>query len=199
MIFFARHANRALLFLAAFSLLVLPACNNASKATGKNETGKTATTSQRTTTGATKLDPTAVPIEMDAAELTSLDGNTFKLADYRGKVVLINLWATWCGYCKKEMPDLVELNEEYKDRGVEFIGLNADNEKLPEVEQFVKDYNVNYRIGWTNDEVYETLSPRGLPSTYIITRDGRFHWAVNGAASKERIKTKIEEALNLEG
>lgn len=195
--FSVRHADRAILFLAAFSLLVLPACSGVSStATGK--TGKTTTATEKTISGsAVQSDPTAVPPEMNNAELTSLDGTTFKMSDFRGKVVLINLWATWCTFCKKEMPDLVQLNEEFKNRGVEFVGLNVDNEKLPEVEKFVNDYQVTYRIGWTNEDVDNVLSPKGIPSTYIITRDGRFHWAVNGAASQERIRTKIEEALEL--
>jgi thiol-disulfide isomerase/thioredoxin len=190
-----RQANRAILFLAAFTLLILPACNK-STATGKKEAGSSAATSGNKTI-AGKYDPAAVPAEMDDAELMALDGKTFKISDFRGKVVVINLWATWCGFCKKEMPDLVELNEQYKDKGVEFIGLNADNEKLPEVEKFVSDYQVQYRIGWMDGDVNSVLSPQGLPSTYIITRDGKFHWAVNGAASQERIRTKIEEALAL--
>ena len=142
-------------------------------------------------------EPMSVPPEMMEAELMSLDGKTFKLSDYKGKVVLINLWATWCGYCKKEMPDLVEFSEKYKDQGFEVIGLNVDDEKLPEVEEFVKQYEIPYRIGWTNDEVYTILQPRGIPSSYLITRDGKFHWAINGYAPHERLKTKIEEALNL--
>lgn len=195
---FREHTNRALLFLAAVCLLVLPACSGTSTATGKKEAEKTSAAAEKNAGKVSaNADPLAVPAEMDEAELMSLDGKTFKIADFRGKVVVINLWATWCGYCKKEMPDLVELNEQYKDKGVEFIGLNADNEKLPDVEQFVSDYQVQYRIGWTNDDVYGVLSPQGLPSTYIITRDGKFHWAVNGAATQERIRTKIEEALAL--
>lgn len=194
---FQRHANRALLFLAAVCLLVLPSCSNTSTATGKKEPEKTAASEKNATKTAANADPLTVPPEMDDAELMALDGKTFKLSDFRGKVVVINLWATWCGYCKKEMPDLVELNEQYKDKGVEFIGLNADNEKLPDVEKFINDYQVQYRIGWTNDDVQEVLSPQGLPSTYIITRDGKFHWAVNGATTQQRIRTKIEEALAL--
>ena len=131
MIFSFRQANRALLFLAAFTLLILPACNN-STATGKKEAGGSAATSGNKTT-AGKYDPTTVPAEMADAELTALDGKTFKISDYKGKVVLINLWTTWCGFCKKQMPDLIALSEEFKDRDVEFLGLNAENEKLPMV------------------------------------------------------------------
>jgi thiol-disulfide isomerase/thioredoxin len=192
--FWVCYVQRAFLFLAAFSLFILPACNN-SAANGKS--GKTASSSQTTT--ASTSDPTAVPTEMADAELTSVNGQTFKISDYKGKVVLINLWTTWCGFCKKQMPDLIALNQEFKDRDVEFLGLNAENEKLPAVEEYVSKYGIPYRVGWTNDEVFSVLSPNGFPSTYIITRDGRFHWAINGAASQERIRTKIEEALSLEG
>lgn len=188
-----RQINRGILFLAVFALLILPACNN-SKATGKKEAGST-TSRQRTADG--KYDPTAVPPEMADAELMSLDGKTFKISDYKGKVVLINLWTTWCGFCKKQMPDLVALSQEFKDQDVEFLGLNAENEKLPMVEEYVRSHAIPYRVGWTNDDVFSVLSPNGFPSTYVITRDGRFHWAVNGAVPPERIRTKIQEALEI--
>jgi cytochrome c-type biogenesis protein len=195
MIFSFRHSTRALLFLAAFGLLILPACKN-STATGKKETGSIAATSGSTTADS-NYDPTVVPPEMADAELMALDGKTFKFSDYKGKVVLVNLWTTWCGFCKKQMPDLVALSQEFKDRDVEFVGLNAENEKLPLVEEYVRTHNIPYRVGWTNDDVFSILSPRGFPSTYVITRDGRFHWAINGATTPERIRTKIQEALAL--
>ncbi len=132
------------------------------------------------------------------SEMKALGGKTFKFSEYNGKVVVVNLWATWCGYCRKEMPDLVELNEQYKDQGLEIIGLNVDDETPEEVEAFVREYDVPYQIGWITDEVYSILKPRGIPSTYIITRDGNFHWGVNGAVPKARLQTKIEEALAIQ-
>lgn len=179
-----KHAG---LFLALLSLLALPACKNTT-ATGRSATGKTTSAS---------YDPTVVPPEMSEAELTALDGKTFKIGDYRGKVLLINVWTTWCGYCKKQMPDLIALSQEFKDRDVEFLGLNAENEKLPLVQNYVSQHQIPYRVGWLDEEVNSVLSPNGFPSTYLITRDGRFHWAVNGAVPPERIRLKIQEALEL--
>ncbi|MDQ4123363.1 MAG: TlpA family protein disulfide reductase [Acidobacteriota bacterium] len=196
MLFSFRQANRALLFLAAFTLLILPACNS-STATGKKEADKPAAATSGNKTTAAKYDPTAVPPEMADSEMTALDGKTFKIADYKGKVLLINVWTTWCGYCKKQMPDLVALSQEFKDRDVEFIGLNAENEKLPMVQEYVKTHSIPYRVAWANEDVLSVLSPNGFPSTYLITRNGNFHWAVNGFVPPERIRTKIQEALEV--
>jgi thiol-disulfide isomerase/thioredoxin len=200
---FARKLNLTLLFLAALGLMILPACKSTSSSAqytkkGPNDEEIASSSGSTTKTTVAKNNSMTVPAEMMEAELKSLDGTTFRLSDFRGKVVLINLWATWCGFCKKEMPDLVALNEEYKDRNVEFIGLNVDDEELPQVEEFVRQYEVTYRIGWTNEDVYSVLRPRGIPSTYIITPDGQFHWAVSGAVPQERIKKKLEEALNVQ-
>jgi len=111
------------------------------------------------------------------ASINLLDGKTTKLADYSGKVLVVDLWATWCGPCQQEIPHLIEIAREYKDRGVEVLGLTReDPENTPEdVKRFSKDFNINYPIGWTDDEMQgELMRGRGaIPQTYIIGRDGK--------------------------
>jgi len=111
------------------------------------------------------------------ASINLLDGKTTKLADYSGKVLVVDLWATWCGPCQQEIPHLIEIAREYKDRGVEVLGLTReDPENTPEdVKRFSKDFNINYPIGWTDDEMEsELMRGRGaIPQTYIIGRDGK--------------------------
>ena len=191
--FIARKAKFVFFFSIVTALLI-------SATSCKNTTARMDSPKSKTSGGKTAAngDAMAVPENVSSAEMTALNGSTFRLSDYKGKVVLINMWATWCGFCKKETPELVELSKEFQDQ-VEFIGLNVDNESLPKVENFVSQYEIPYRIGWTTDDVYNYFLPQGIPSTYIITREGsRIHWAINGAASQERIRTKIEEALNNE-
>jgi thiol-disulfide isomerase/thioredoxin len=110
------------------------------------------------------------------AEWKTLDGKKLKLADYAGKVVLINLWATWCGPCRIEMPELIRLSKEYKERGVEFIGLvSPGNDPEPEtVKAFVREQQVTYTIAYSEDQFFASLMQgrNSIPQSYIITRDG---------------------------
>jgi thiol-disulfide isomerase/thioredoxin len=111
------------------------------------------------------------------ASINLLDGQTTKLADYSGKVLIVDLWATWCGPCREEIPHLVEIAKQYKDRGVEVIGLtNEDPEFDAEmVKQFSAQFNINYPIGWADEGMQQGLMQgrNGIPQTYIIGRDGK--------------------------
>jgi len=102
----------------------------------------------------------------------TLDGNTYKLSDFRGKIVIVNFWATWCPPCRKEMPYFVKLQEKYKD-DVQFIGLDV-NESADKVKAFVEALGVNYIIGFSTPEIESKFGGiTGLPTTFIIDREGR--------------------------
>ncbi len=102
----------------------------------------------------------------------TLDGNTYKLSDFRGKIVIVNFWATWCPPCRKEMPYFVKLQEKYKD-DVQFIGLDV-NESADKVKAFVEALGVNYIIGFSTPEIESRFGGiTGLPTTFIIDREGR--------------------------
>ncbi|HZF40611.1 MAG TPA: TlpA disulfide reductase family protein [Blastocatellia bacterium] len=119
----------------------------------------------------------ALPENVMQASINLLDGQTTKLANYSGKILIVDLWATWCGPCRQEIPHLVEIAKEYKDKGVEVIGLtNEDPETDAEmVKQFSQTFNINYPIGWADGEMQQGLMQgRGaIPQTYIIGRDGK--------------------------
>jgi thiol-disulfide isomerase/thioredoxin len=113
---------------------------------------------------------------MDAA-IPLLDGKSKKLSDYAGKVLVVDLWATWCGPCRQEIPHLVEIAKTYKSKGVEVIGLTnedpvADGEA---VREFSKSFEINYPIGWATPEVQIGImrGRAGIPQTLIIGRDGK--------------------------
>src|SRR5262249_45705061 len=102
--------------------------------------------------------PSAPPImseDVMQGSINLLDGKNTKLADYSGKVLVVDLWATWCGPCVQEIPHLMEIAREYKSRGVEVIGLTReDPENTPEiVKQFSKELKINYPIGWVDEEM----------------------------------------------
>ncbi|MBV6452709.1 MAG: Thiol-disulfide oxidoreductase ResA [Anaerolineales bacterium] len=111
--------------------------------------------------------------------LTDLDGATHSLADYRGQVVLVNLWATWCEPCKEEMPALQAFYDKQKENGFVIIAIN-DGDPKEDVLQFVKDYQLTFPI-WLDptyiatEQAFKTL---GLPSSYVIDRSGmiRLRW-----------------------
>jgi thiol-disulfide isomerase/thioredoxin len=147
--------------------------------------------------------PGALPENVMQANINLLDGQTKKLADYEGKVLVVDLWATWCGPCRQEIPHLVAIANEYKDRGVEVIGLtNEDPETDSEmVKQFSEMFKINYPIGWANVEMQRGLMQgrNGIPQTYIIGRDGtvlkRFV-GFNPSISIPQMKAVLEQAVS---
>lgn len=114
--------------------------------------------------------------------ISKLDGSTFKLEDYRGKVLVVDFWGTFCPPCVKQVPELVKLNDKYRDRGLVMVGLTADpksDQKL--VEEFIKKFAVNYQIGYDNSWIASAFlkgtedasgSPP-IPQLFVIARDGR--------------------------
>lgn len=129
-------------------------------------------------------------------QLSSLDGKPVKLSSYRGKAVLLNFWASWCGPCKVEMPWFAELQDRYRQRGLEVIGIAVDGEGNDKIAEFVKKMNVNYTIVLGTDEVSDAYGGvQGLPTSFYIDRNGRIVKQVAGLISEEEIEDNIKEAL----
>jgi len=138
------------------------------------------------------------------AENKASSGDPIKLGNYSGKVLLVNLWATWCGPCRIETPELVKLHKEYQSRGVEMIGLSTEDPaaSAQSVSDFIREYKVDYQIGWAKPEVAQTLMQgRGsIPQSFVIARDGRIVRRFIGFRpdlTPGQIKAAIEEALAL--
>src|SRR5215470_16867328 len=131
-------------------------------------------------------------------ELKTLDGKTVKLSDFRGKGVLLNFWATWCGPCKIEMPWFVELQKEYGPQGLEIVGIAMDDEGSNEtIAKFIKQMGVNYTILVGKDSVGESYGGVGvLPTTFFIDRDGKLTAREFGLVSRSVFVDHIKEALN---
>lgn len=136
------------------------------------------------------------------AENRAASGGRIKLADYSGKVLLVNLWATWCGPCRMETPELVKLHSEYQSRGVEMIGLSTEDPdaSAESVAEFVKEYGVKYHIGWATREVAIALMQgrTNIPQSFIIARDGRILKRFIGFrpdATPQQIRQALDEAL----
>lgn len=109
---------------------------------------------------------------------TTLDGAPAALADHRGKVVLLNVWATWCAPCREEIPYLQSLYDEHAAHGLEIIGVSVDAEGTEEtIRGFQKDFGMRYPIWLDPDERVQTLyMALGVPATYLIDRQGVLRW-----------------------
>ena len=138
------------------------------------------------------------------AENKATTGDPIKLANYSGKVLLVNLWATWCGPCRSETPELVKLHKEFQSRGVEMIGLSTEDPEssAESVSDFIREYKVDYQIGWAKREVAQTLMQgrSSIPQSFVIARDGRIVRRFIGFRpdlTPGQIKAALEEALAL--
>lgn len=156
-------------------------------------------------TSATTL---AMPPVVLATELKSANGQPIKLSNYSGKVLLVNLWATWCAPCRRETPELVRLHKEYHDRGLEMVGLSTEDPvaSAQTVQQFVQQYQIDYPVGWATREVTIALmqmsGKTSIPQSFIVTRDGHIKKLFSGfhpIDTPPLLKQAIEEALTDNG
>jgi peroxiredoxin len=129
--------------------------------------------------------------------LTTLDGRSKKLSDYRGKVVLLNFWATWCAPCRVEMPTLVDLYNKYHAQGLEIIGVSLDDGRQERVARFVSEMKINYPILLGNQSVADLYGGgRLLPQSVFITRDGEILQTMIGMRDRKEFEAAIEELLS---
>lgn len=146
-----------------------------------------------------KSDYPPIATAVAQADIKNLDGSTFKVADKKGKVVLLNMWATWCGPCRAEMPSLVRMQNDYKDLGFEVIGLNTDDETVDQINDFAADMKLNYTLAWADTKLQAALLNiskfDGIPQSFIVDRDGNLRGVFRGAGPAD-IK-KMEELVGL--
>lgn len=143
-----------------------------------------------------------LPESVMQAEINLLDGKKKRLADYSGKVLIVDLWATWCGPCRQEIPHLVQIAKEYKSKGVEVIGLTNEDPRTDTqlVKDFSKEFNINYPIGWADMPMQIGLMQgrNGIPQTLIIGRDGKIRHHFVGfspAISVPQMRAAVEAAV----
>jgi peroxiredoxin len=129
--------------------------------------------------------------------LESLDGGTMRLSDLRGKAVLLNFWATWCGPCKIEMPWFVDLQNQYRTQGLQIVGVAMDDASKDDIKKFAKDMGVNYPILIGKESVGDQYGGvPALPETFLIGRDGKIVDKIIGLRGKGEIEDSIKKALD---
>lgn len=125
--------------------------------------------------------------------LTDMQGRDFTLSEHKGKVVVLNIWATWCPPCRDEIPDFMELQEEMESDGVLFLGVSIDKEGWEVVRPFVNDLQINYPQVIDDGTVVELYGPIiGVPMTFLINREGYVEGYAPGMLHKERLKPILE-------
>lgn len=157
--------------------------------------GLSACTKDRVSGPANSVGPKSsdFPMLADAianAEVQNVDGSTFKISDLKGKVVLLNLWATWCGPCRKEVPTLVKLQDTYRDQGFKVVGLNADDgDTKDKIAKFADEMNVNYTLAWADMPLQNSLLKisqfTAIPQSFLVDREGRLRGVFRGGGQEE--------------
>lgn len=184
--------------LILFALaLTLFACNK------KNNPGDTNKVEEKEKTTATAIELENMPIEnFDFQTMDILDGNVIKSEEfYKEKpLTLVNVWGTFCGPCKEEMPDLAKLYDEYKDK-MNFLGVVVDTNvsmdtNVEEAQQIIKDSGVNYKNIMPNPTTEDTLvNITAMPTTFFVNSDGKVLGGFVGKADKDSLKATIDKIL----
>ena len=145
----------------------------------------------------------SLPDSLFKRSLQSLDNSSFSLGDFRGKAVVVNLWASWCGPCRREVPDYENVRKEFSNLNVEFIGLTTEDPRtsVKRVKEFVRKLNFGFRLGWADRETARTLmnGSDGIPQTLVIAPDGRVisHWTGYARGhSSDRLRSSIHDGLS---
>ena len=118
-----------------------------------------------------------------------------KLAEYKGKVVIVNFWATWCGPCKVEIPDFVKLYADYKDKGLVIVGISIDDSP-EQLQSFMREFKMNYPVVQMRPEVEDAWGPfYGYPTSFVVARDGSICTKHLGPATYNQFEAEIKALL----
>ena len=199
-----------LLAVGLISAFGLSSCNSNETPVANAPTNRvviTAAPANRANPIAPPVTSVALPSNVRDTTFKTLDGDSAKLSDYANKVLVVNLWATWCGPCRSEMPELVKMSNEYKARGLVVLGLattyNEQNDP-GRVKEFVKEQNIPYKIIWDDGTLAAPLvqAVQGrsvIPQSFVISRDGNIVKHFSGfspVSTPKLMRDAIEEALN---
>jgi thiol-disulfide isomerase/thioredoxin len=146
---------------------------------------------------------TAVPAFADepphiapAFTVKSVEGKSLKLSDFKGRPVVIDFWATWCGPCRAGMAHLETVQKRYESQGLVIMGLSVDEEQPAAVKKYVQQLGVGFRIAMADERVLDLYGPvRSIPTTFFINRQGEVVRRVTGYIDEETLDTFVKEIL----
>lgn len=183
--------------IAVLLVLVIAAagCKRDEKTIQAHDYGKSGPAAATPAQTATGIEPGLI---MPPYEAVNLDGSKFDLAARRKNVVLLNLWATWCGPCRYEIPELQRIHDTYAKRGFEVVGVSVDEGAAELIQQFAGENKMTYPLVHDPEgKIANILEASVLPTSVMIDRDGRIIWKKVGAIleNDEELKAAIEKAL----
>ena len=128
---------------------------------------------RQTNSGATSNAPQGNQMRAPNFRLATMDGGEVELNELRGKVVLVDFWATWCGPCRMEIPHLTELYDRYQDKGFELVGISLDQQGPAVVKPFIEEFKINYPIVMGDEDIANQYGGvRSIPTAFLIDREG---------------------------
>ena len=180
----------------------MSACSKLTTTTQNGSNGASAGASPGGETEKKRSDYPPIATAVAQGDIKNLDGTTFKIADKKGKVLLLNLWATWCGPCRSEMPTLVRMQDTHRDQGFEVIGMNTDDETADAINKFAADMKLNYALVWPDTGIQSALLNiskfNGIPQSFIVDRDGNLRGVFRGAnpADVKKMEQLVEMVVS---
>lgn len=196
--------NIALFTVFAIVFSGVSACSGSGTATS-NSADSPATKANTTDSKSSAYPP--LPSGIAQADLELLDGTKIKATDRKGKVLLLNLWATWCGPCRAEMPELVVIQDKYRDKGFQILGLDVGDgeggpESIEDIKAFGEKMKLNYELARVGNnvtsEVYKFTKFSGVPISLLVDREGNVRGVFLGGGPKVlgQMKETVDKLMN---
>jgi len=182
--------------LVTLLLAVTAGCGGATE----SKTTTTATVSKSSTKSVTSK-PAVDTSQLQAAPawaLVDLAGKPVTSESLKGKVVIVDFWATWCGPCRAAIPHLMELHKTYKDKGFEVVGVSVDQQGPGVVQTFVTQHQIQYTIAMGNQKIVSDFGGiRGIPTAFIISQDGKIYRKIVGLVPREEYEKDVVALLGV--
>ncbi|PEN11445.1 alkyl hydroperoxide reductase [Longibacter salinarum] len=129
--------------------------------------------------------------------LERMNGETFRLSEHRGEVVVVNFWATWCPPCRMEIPGFIKLQKEFRDQGLTFVGISLDKGGFGAVRPYAEEMAINYPLVMGESSVVQKYGGvRGLPTTFVIDAEGDIAFARPGYLPEKQLRARLKPLLN---